>query len=150
MAGYQSSDIGNFISAPNTFWAVGPSLFLSLFDAGKRKAEVARTQAVLDEAGAKYRSVVLSAFQQVEDNLAQLSHYRAAADSERSAMEAAQRSLDFAITRYREGAVNYLEVVTAQTATLQTRRSALDLDTRQRRASVQLIRALGGGWSAAG
>jgi NodT family efflux transporter outer membrane factor (OMF) lipoprotein len=148
-AGYQSSDIGNFIRAPNTFWAIGPSLFLTLFDAGKRKAEVARTQAVLDEAGAKYRSVVLSAFQQVEDNLALLNYYRAAANSERSALEAAQRSLDFATARYREGAVNYLEVVTSQTATLQTRRNALDLDTRQRRASVQLIRALGGGWSAA-
>ena len=148
LVGYQSSDLGNFINAPNTFWAIGPSLFLSLFDAGKRKAELARTQAVLDEAGARYRSVVLSAFQQVEDNLALLNHYRTAADSERSAMEAAQRALEFATTRYREGAVNYLEVVSAQTATLQTRRSALDLETRQRRASVQLIRALGGGWSA--
>jgi len=149
LAGYQSSDIGNFINAPNTFWAIGPSLFLSLFDAGKRKAEVARTQAVLDEAGAKYRSTVLSAFQQVEDNLALLNHYRAAADSERSALQAAERSLGFATARYREGAVNYLEVVTAQTATLQARRNALDLEIRQRRASVQLIRALGGGWVAA-
>ncbi len=148
LAGYQSSDIGNFIRAPNTYWAIGPSLFLTLFDAGKRQAEVARAQAVLDEAGAKYRSIVLSAFQQVEDNLALLNHYRAAADSERSALAAAQRSLDFATTRYREGAVNYLEVVTSQTATLQTQRNSLDLDTRQRRASVQLIRALGGGWSA--
>jgi NodT family efflux transporter outer membrane factor (OMF) lipoprotein len=145
--GYQSSDIGNFISAPNTYWAIGPSLFLTLFDAGKRSAEVARTQAVLDEAGATYRSVVLNAFKQVEDNLALLNYYREAADSERAAVASAQRSLDYATTRYREGAVNYLEVVASQTATLQTQRDALDLDTRQRRASVQLIRALGGGWS---
>jgi len=149
LIGYQSSDIGNFISAPNTYWAIGPSLFLTLFDAGKRNAEVARTRAVLDEAGATYRSVVLSAFQQVEDNLALLNHYRAAADAQRAALTAAQRSLEFATTRYREGAVDYLEVVTSQTAALQTQRDALDLDTRQRRASVQLIRALGGGWSAA-
>lgn len=148
LAGYQSSDIGNFIRAPNTYWAIGPSLFLTLFDAGKRNAEVARTQAVLDETGATYRSIVLNAFQQVEDNLALLNHYRSAAESERSALGAAQRSLDFATTRYREGAVNYLEVVTSQTVTLQTQRNALDLETRQRRASVQLIRALGGGWSA--
>ena len=67
---------------------------------------------------------------------------------EPEALGAAQRSLDFATTRYREGAVNYLEVVTSQTVTLQTQRNALDLETRQRRASVQLIRALGGGWSA--
>ncbi|MDD5175871.1 MAG: efflux transporter outer membrane subunit [Sterolibacterium sp.] len=148
LAGYQSRDIGNFIRAPNTYWAIGPSLFVTLYDAGKRQAEVARSQAVLDEAGAKYRGVVLSAFQQVEDNLALLSHYRSAADSERSAVVAAQRSLNFATTRYREGAANYLEVVTAQAATLQAQRNALDLDTRQYRASVQLIRALGGGWSA--
>ncbi len=145
--GYQSSDIGNFINAPNTFWAIGPSLFLSLFDAGRRQAEVDRTRAVLEENSARYRGVVLGAFQQVEDNLALLNHYRTAADSERSGVDAAQRALDFATLRYREGAVNYLEVVIAQTAALQSRRSALTLDTLQRRASVQLIRALGGGWS---
>jgi NodT family efflux transporter outer membrane factor (OMF) lipoprotein len=148
LAGFQSSNIANFISAPNIFWATGPSLFLTLFDAGKRDAEVARTRAVLDETGAQYRGVVLGAFQQVEDNLALLDKYRAAAESERAAVAAAQKSLDFATARYRQGAVNYLEVVTSQTATLQTQREALDLDTRQRRASVQLIRALGGGWSA--
>jgi NodT family efflux transporter outer membrane factor (OMF) lipoprotein len=145
--GFQSSDSGNLIRAPNTYWAIGPSLFATLFDGGKRTAEVARTRAVLDEAGATYRGVVLNAFKQVEDNLALLGYYREAADSEREALAAAQRSLDYATTRYREGAVNYLEVVTSQTATLQTQRDALDLDTRQRRASVQLIRALGGGWS---
>jgi NodT family efflux transporter outer membrane factor (OMF) lipoprotein len=145
--GFQSSDSSNFIRAPNTYWAIGPSLFATLFDAGRRNAEVARTQAVLDEVGATYRGVVLNAFKQVEDNLALLGYYREAAESEREALAAAQRSLDYATTRYREGAVNYLEVVTSQTATLQAQRDALDLDTRQRRASVQLIRALGGGWS---
>jgi outer membrane protein TolC len=102
---------------------------------------------VLDEQGARYRSVVLGAFQQVEDNLALLDHYRDAAVSERAAVDAAQRTLDFATLRYREGAVNYLEVVTAQTALLQTQQTSLGLDTAQQRASVQLIRALGGGWS---
>ncbi len=147
--GYQSSVLGDFLAAPNTYWAVGPSLFLAIFDGGRRKAEVQRTEAVLDEAGARYRGVVLGAFQQVEDNLALLDRYRAAAESDKAALVSAQKTLDFATTRYREGAVNYLEVVTAQTALLQTQRTALDLDTAQRRASVQLIRALGGGWSAA-
>lgn len=149
LVGYQSSSIGNFIRAPNTFWAIGPTLFLNLFDAGKRQAEVARVQAVLDESGAKYRSVVIGAFQQVEDNLALLQHYGAAAQAEGAAVAAAQRSLDLANSRYLEGAASYLEVVASQTAALQARRSALDLATRQRRASVQLVRALGGGWSAA-
>ncbi len=149
LGGYQSSDIGNFIGAPNTFWAIGPSLLLTVFDSGRRQAEVDRTRAVLDEVGARYRSVVLGAFQQVEDNLALIARYREAAGYERSALTAAQKSLDFATLRYREGAVNYLEVVTAQTATLQSERNTADLDTLQRRASVQLIRALGGGWSGA-
>ena len=145
--GFQSSDIGNFVSAPNAYWAIGPNLVAPLFDGGRRRAEVERTRAVLDEQSGRYRSVVLAAFQQVEDNLALLHHYRDAAEAERSAQEAAQRSLDYASLRYREGAVNYLEVVTAQTALLQTQQTSLSLDTQQQRASVQLIRALGGGWS---
>jgi NodT family efflux transporter outer membrane factor (OMF) lipoprotein len=147
LIGYQSSELGHFIAAPNTFWAIGPNLVAPLFDGGRRRAEVERTRAVLDEQSGRYRSVVLAAFQQVEDNLALLHHYRDAAEAERSAQEAAQRSLDYASLRYREGAVNYLEVVTAQTALLQTQQTSLSLDTQQQRASVQLVRALGGGWS---
>jgi len=101
---------------------------------------------VLDESGARYRGVVLGAFQQVEDNLALLDHYRTAAEAERAAVDSAQRSVAFANSRYRDGAASYLEVVTSQASALQTQRDLLDLDTRQRRASVQLIRALGGGW----
>ena len=93
--------------------------------------------------------LALTAFQQVEDQLALLSQYGEAAASERRATEAAQRSLDLASNRYREGVASYLDVVTAQTANLQARRNALDLATRQRRASVQLVRALGGGWDGA-
>lgn len=148
VGGFQTNDLGDFIKAPNLFWAIGPSLFYALFDGGRRQAEIARTQAVLDETAASYRGVVLNAFRQVEDNLALLTDYREAAESEREALASAQRSLEYATARYREGAVNYLEVVTSQVATLQAQRNALDLDTRQRRASVQLIRALGGGWAA--
>ena len=101
----------------------------------------------IDEPGAKYRSVVLTAFQQVEDNLALLNHYRLAAESQESASAAAQKSLDFAISRYRAGGVSYLEVATSQALALQTQRDLLDLNTRQLRTSVQLIRALGGCWS---
>lgn len=145
--GFQSDTAGNWIAAPNTFWSIGPSLLLNLFDAGKRKAQVKQAEAALDESGARYRSVVLSAFQQVEDNLALLNHYKLAADSQQSAAAAAQKSLDFALSRYRAGAASYLEVATSQALTLQTQRDSLDLNTRQLRASIQLIRALGGGWS---
>ncbi|HMZ71844.1 MAG TPA: efflux transporter outer membrane subunit, partial [Pseudomonadales bacterium] len=146
-AGYQSSDASDWIKAPNLFWSVGPSLVVNLFDAGKRRAEEAQSRALLDEAGAKYRGVVLTAFQQVEDNLALLNHYQSAREAEQSAVAAAQRSVQLAQSRYREGVANYLEVVTAQVAALQSERNALNLAVRQQRASVQLIRALGGGWS---
>ena len=147
LGGYQTGDIDNFLRAPNLYWAIGPSLFMTLFDAGKRQAEVDRIQAVLDENAARYRSTVLGAFQQVEDNLALLNHFRSAAESEQAAAVATQRALELATNRYREGAVNYLEVVTTRAAALQSQRSALDLATRQRRASVQLVKALGGGWN---
>jgi len=147
--GYQSTQAGNWITAPNTFWSIGPSLLFSLFDAGKRKAQVAQAQAALDESGSLYRAVVLTAFQQVEDSLALTHHYRIAATEEHAAVTAAQRSLDLSLTQYREGATSYLDVVTSQTVTLQSELTALDLDTRALRASVQLIRALGGGWTPA-
>lgn len=144
--GYQSNQAGGWLSAPNAAWALGPGLLLELFDAGKRRAQVEQARATLDQAGAEYRGIVLAAFQQVEDNLALLQHYRTAAEAEQSALASAQRSLEFAMTRYREGAVSYLEVVQSQTTALTAQREALDLDTRQLRASVALIRALGGGW----
>jgi NodT family efflux transporter outer membrane factor (OMF) lipoprotein len=147
--GYMSSQAGNWLTQPSSFWAIGPAALLTLFDGGKRSASVAQARAVFDESSAKYRSTVLGAFTQVEDNLALLNHYRDAAVAEKSAVEAAQRSLNFSLDRYREGAVNYLDVVTSQTAALQTQRDALSLDTSELRASVALIRALGGGWEQA-
>ena len=148
-AGYQSTVSGALIAAPNLFWSIGPSLMLALFDAGRRDAQVVQAQALLDESGARYKGLVLGAFQQVEDNLALLNNYRIASEAEGAAVVAAQRTLALATSRYHDGAASYLEVVTAQAAALQTQRDALDLNTRQRRASVQLIRALGGGWAAA-
>jgi NodT family efflux transporter outer membrane factor (OMF) lipoprotein len=147
--GYQSTAASNWIAAPNVFWSVGTSLLFDLFDAGKRKAQVAQAQAALDESGSVYRSVVLTAFQQVEDGLALVNHYRTAATEEHAATAAAERSLNFSLTLYREGAASYLEVVTSQTVTLQTQLASLNLDTTELRASVQLIRALGGSWTSA-
>lgn len=144
--GFESNRSSDWLTAPNAAWSVGPSILLELFDAGRRRARVAQARAVLDEAGASYRGVVLGAFQEVEDSLALLHHYGNAAESERSAVTSAQQSLEFAMNRYREGAVSYLEVVQSQTTALNTQREALDLETRQLRASVALIRALGGGW----
>lgn len=144
--GFQSSDFGRFLEAPNLFWAIGPTLAYNLFDGGRRQAEEARASAALDESAQRYRGTVLAAFQQVEDQLVLLDRYGEALASENKSVAAAERSLALATNRYRAGAAAYLEVVTSQTAGLQARRSAVDLATRQRRATVALVRALGGGW----
>lgn len=144
--GFQTSDLGRFIEAPNLFWALGPFITFNLLDGGRRRAEEARVQAVLEETTQRYRSTVLTAFQQVEDQLVLLDRFGQALDNERANVAAADRSLALATHRYKAGAANYLEVVTSQTAGLTAKRSANDLATRQRRASIQLIRALGGGW----
>jgi NodT family efflux transporter outer membrane factor (OMF) lipoprotein len=145
--GFQSAAYAGLLSLPNRFWVIGPTLFETIFDGGRRKAGVAAARAATDEAGAHYRGVVLNAFAQVEDHLAQLDHVGLALTDQKDAADAAQHSVDLAMDRYKQGAVSYLDVVQAQTVALTARRSLLELDTQRLRASVQLIRALGGGWS---
>jgi NodT family efflux transporter outer membrane factor (OMF) lipoprotein len=147
LGGYENTGDAGWLTAPNAFWSIGPRAFLPLFDAGRREAEVARARAVCDEAGARYRSIALTAFQQVEDDLALLHRLGDEAVHEDAAVASAQRTLNLALDRYRNGAVSYLEVVEAQTAALQAQRSALAVRDRRLRASVALIRALGGGWN---
>ncbi|MGO8854377.1 MAG: efflux transporter outer membrane subunit [Steroidobacteraceae bacterium] len=144
--GFQSTGLSNWLSAPSTFWAVGPNALLSVFDGGLRRAQVAQARAEFDASAANYRGTVVGAFQQVEDSLATLNHYHDAAGEEKAAVDAAQRTLNFALALYQQGATDYLTVVTSQTALLQTQLEALNLDTLQLRSSVDLIRALGGGW----
>ena len=145
--GFVSGRYANLLTAPNHVWALGPSLLLDVFDAGRRKAQVAAAKAAADEAGARYRGVVLGAFQQVEDNLALLDRLGTAMVDQKVAAAAAQHSLDLAMQLYKQGAASYLDVVQAQTAALQVQSEVLSLGTQQLRASVQLIRALGGSWS---
>ena len=144
--GFQSTSYGNLLTAPSAFWAVGPNALLTLFDGGLRKAQVAQARAMFDASAAYYRSTVVGAFQQVEDSLATLNHYHDAVVDEKAAVDAAQRTLDFSLALYKQGATDYLTVVTSQTTLLQTQLQALNLDTLQLTASVDLIRALGGGW----
>ncbi len=144
--GFQSTAYSNWLSAPSTFWAVGPNALLSVFDGGLRREQVAQARAAFDASAANYRSIVVGAFQQVEDSLATLNHYHDAAVEEKAAVDAAQRTLNLALALYQQGATDYLTVVTSQTALLQTQLEALNLDTLQLSASVDLIRALGGGW----
>jgi NodT family efflux transporter outer membrane factor (OMF) lipoprotein len=144
--GFQSTGFSNWLSAPSSFWAIGPNALLSVFDGGLRRAQVAQARAEFDASVANYRGTVVTAFQQVEDSLATLDHYHDATLDEKAAVDAAQRTLDFAMALYKQGATDYLTVVTSQTALLQTQLESLNLDTLQLSASVNLILALGGGW----
>ena len=145
--GFQSNKWANLITAPNRVWTLGPELALDVFDGGYRKATIEAAKAKTDEAGATYRGVVLDAFRQVQDNLALLDNLGTASTNQRDASDAAQHALDLSMAQYKHGAVSYLDVVQAQTVALQEQRGLLQLDTQRLRASVQLIRAIGGGWS---
>jgi NodT family efflux transporter outer membrane factor (OMF) lipoprotein len=144
--GFQSTGYSNWLGAPSRFWAIGPNALLSVFDGGLRRAQVAQARAEFDASAANYRGTVVAAFQQVEDSLARLNHFQDAAAEEAAAVDSAQHTLDMSMALYVKGATDYLTVVTSQTAVLQNQLEALNLETLQLLASVDLIRALGGGW----
>jgi NodT family efflux transporter outer membrane factor (OMF) lipoprotein len=146
--GYGSSTLTKFFSMPNLFWSVGPSLVQTLFDGGKRRAAKEQAEASYDAAVATYRGSVLTACQDVEDSLAAMRILDLEAAQLADAVAAAERSLAIARNRYQGGVTTYLEVITAQTAALANERAAVDILTRRMTASVNLVSALGGGWSA--
>lgn len=142
--GYQASH-GELFSKPSSFWGLGPaSAVLALFDGGRRRAGVRMSRAEYEEMTAGYRETVLGAFRQVEDALAANRHLADQAVSQRGAATAAGRTSELALTRYRDGASDYLEVVTAQTDALEAQRALLAVQTQRMRASVALVKALGG------
>jgi NodT family efflux transporter outer membrane factor (OMF) lipoprotein len=147
-AGFQASSFVNWITWPSRFWTIGPQLAQILFDAGKRTATVAQYQAAYDATAANYRQTVLTAFQQVEDNLSALRVLEGESTVLDQAVKSAERSLTLSRAQYLGGIASYLQVITSQTIALQDERSAVDLQTRRMAASVMLIQALGGGWNA--
>ncbi|MGH8506770.1 MAG: efflux transporter outer membrane subunit [Stenotrophobium sp.] len=145
--GYQSSSFADWISLPYRFWSVGPSLAMTLFNGGARKAQTDQAIAAYDQTVANYRQTVLTAFQDVEDNLVQLQLLAQEAQVQDEAVAAAQESVKLATNQYKAGVVSYLNVVSAQNAAYSTRRSALNVLESRLSASVLLIKALGGDWA---
>jgi outer membrane protein TolC len=127
---------------------VGPTVSETIFDGGRRKATTQRTRADYDATVATYRQTTLSAFQQVEDNLAALRILQTESEQQHHATTAALQSLQTFEERYAGGLDLYLEVITSQTTALADQRNEIDIMRRQLDASVLLIKALGGGWDA--
>jgi NodT family efflux transporter outer membrane factor (OMF) lipoprotein len=146
-AGFSGAQGSNWFTWPSGFWAVGPALAETLFDAGRRRATSESARANYDATVATYRQTSLTAFQEVEDNIAALRILENEAKQQQEAVASAKDSLQLFTNRYRGGVDTYLQVITAQTTELANERNAIDIQRRRIDASVLLIKALGGGWN---
>ena len=147
LAGFQNTGNGALFTAPNALWALGPTMALTVFDAGLHEGELAVAKAANAAATAAYRATVLKAFQDVEDNLALLNRLASEANAQSTAVTSAVRTENLALALYQNGALNFLDVVVAQTTALQAQQIGIGIQTRRLEASVGLIGATGGGWS---
>ena len=145
-AGFESTHLSNLLDGPQALWAVGPQLVETLFDAGRRHATSQAAWENFDALTANYRQTTLTAFQEVEDNLAALRILEQEAQQQHEATASADDWLDVSTNRYKGGVDNYLQVIIAQTTDLSNQRNQADILRRRLDASVLLIKALGGGW----
>ena len=145
-ANYRASGLADLISAPHLFWSLGPSLALTAFDGGARRAAVEGAQAALEQAAAAYRQTVLTAMQEVEDNLALAAALHRQTQLLEESLVEARRALELTLNQYRAGTVSYLNVVAAQTTALSVERTLLDARSRQLSATNQLLKNLAGDW----
>jgi outer membrane protein, multidrug efflux system len=146
-AGFDSTSASNWLTAPSRLWSAGPAAgLLTVFDAGRHRAQSAQAKAVYDEGVADYRNTVLTAYREVEDNLAALRQLQQESVSEAAAVKATATALEQAQYRYKAGLVTYLEVATAENTSLQAQLANVTILLRRMTASVLLVKALGGGW----
>ncbi len=150
LAGFQSVSASSLLDWPSRFWSIGPSLDLPLFTGGRNRAQLTVARRAYDEAVANYRQTVLTAIQEVEDQLSAQRLLAAQLDAQRAALESARHTLDIANNRYQAGLVTYLEVAIAQAAALNQESAVVQLQGQDRVALIGLIKALGGKWEGAG
>ncbi len=147
-AGFRGPEIIELINTPNLFWSLGTSVLMGLFDGGAREAAAETAKATLEQAAANYRQTVLTALQEVEDNLVAASSLQEEAVLQSDALQAARRSLEISNNQYKAGTVSYLNVVSAQTTELAAERTALEIQYRRLAATAQLLKNLAGRWKA--
>jgi outer membrane protein TolC len=144
--GFESTQSSNLFTVPSRYWSVGPQVSLPIFEGGRLLGETDRVKAVYQEQVADYRNTVLTAYQDVEDNLAALRQLQEESVTDAAAVLATGVALKQAQDRYRAGIVTFLEVSIAETQALQAQVAAVTIQSRRMSASVLLIKALGGGW----
>ena len=146
-AGFESIDSSSWFKAPSRLWSVGPAATVPLLDFGARSALNQQARAAYDEAVANYRKTTLTAYQEVEDNLAALHHLADEVTADEAASKSAQSAATHSDKRYDAGVADYVEVTTTHTAALQEQRDAISARVSQLNAAVALVRATGGGWT---
>ena len=144
--GYRNSELANLLNAPNLFWSLGPALALNLFDGGARTAAVESARAALDLAGATYKQTVLTALQEVEDNLVAAAQLAQEQQVQTEALAAAQKALTVATNQYKAGIVAYLNVLSAQTSVLSAQSSLINVRNRRLTAVNTLLKNVAGKW----
>jgi len=145
-AGYQSANLATLVNLPSAAWSVGAALAAPIYEGGRLKANLERARAAFEESEANYRQQVLVAFREVEDSLSDLHVLEDQEEAQERAVQSAQSTADISTSRYKEGLANYLEVIDAQRTVLQNQRLVAQIREQRLAASVQLIKALGGGW----
>jgi NodT family efflux transporter outer membrane factor (OMF) lipoprotein len=145
--GFSASNLGNLFSLSTSFWSVGAQLAETIFQGGARSAKVRQARAAYDQAVANYRQTVLTAFGQVEDNLAAQRVYADEEAQLRRAQAAAAANVTITLNEYRAGTVDFTTVDTAQVAALQAQRALVQIQANRLTTAVSLIEALGGGWT---
>ena len=146
--GFRSQDLGDLISSPSRFWAVGPALAQVLFDGGLRRGVSNQAKATFDAQVAAYRQTVLTGFQEVENNVAALRILEQEANVQDQAVRLARESVELTTNQYKAGIVSYLNVVAVQRVALDNERTAIGIFGQRLTSSVLLVKALGGGWTA--
>ena len=146
--GWQSTDISSLLNAPSLFWSLGADALQPIVEGGRNRANLAAARSAYDQAVANYRQSVLTAFQEVEDGISNLSTLAQALKTQAAAVEDARRALEIANNRYVGGVTTYLDVITAQTTLLTSERLETQLLGQQMVSAVYLVKALGGGWDA--
>jgi len=147
-AGFRGTSAAELLTPPSRFWSLGGALLQGVFDAGLREAQKNQAIGVYDEDVATYRQTVLTAFQEVEDNLAALRILEEESRLQDEVVQAARQAVELTTNQYKAGVVSYLNVIAAQTTLLANERAAASVRGRRLTASILLVKALGGGWSA--